>query len=185
MNEFREGYARAILDINGLRTDAEDPLDYIEGYNFAMRYDAQVKCKPGNKPCGKTCIPMKETCRVSGGGGKAAKIAGGVAAAGALGAAGTYALNKGFRNKVNNTAKSVAKNVGRQAKVAVANTTTSKEDRNKARKERQQNIKTRKKKEKQSKLTQTRAEVYREIGSEAAVPNRYKNKPGYRPKNNE
>ena len=37
--------------------------DIIYTYGFGYRLDAQPKCKPGNKPCGKTCIPMKEKCK--------------------------------------------------------------------------------------------------------------------------
>ena len=39
--------------------------DIIYTYGFGYRLDAQPKCKPGNKPCGKTCIPMKEKCRLN------------------------------------------------------------------------------------------------------------------------
>jgi hypothetical protein len=79
--EFLDGYTVAILESYGLRTDSEDPEDYLEGYLFAQRYDA-IKCSAGNKPCGKRCIPMKSNCK-TGAGGMAAKIGAGAALAGA------------------------------------------------------------------------------------------------------
>lgn len=68
--------------------------------NDSLRHDA-VNCKPGNKPCGRTCIPQRNTCRGSAPGGgrtshrKRALQAVGVAA----GVGGTLGLAK-FANGV-------------------------------------------------------------------------------------
>lgn len=39
--------------------------DFIYNYGLGYRLDTQPKCNPGNKPCGKTCIPNKSKCKVN------------------------------------------------------------------------------------------------------------------------
>ena len=50
-------YSRATL--KGDRADA-----YRRGFLYAVRNDrGQLKCKPGNKPCGGRCVPIKYKCK--------------------------------------------------------------------------------------------------------------------------
>lgn len=91
-------FVQGVLDANGIRVDSDRPFDWLLGF---ARFDAQVKCKSGNIPCGRRCIPRGQKCRITGGSGaklKQAKsglnplgVAAGVAGAGVLAGAGTLA----------------------------------------------------------------------------------------------
>lgn len=91
-------FAQGVLGADGIRADSDRPFDWLLGF---ARFDAQVKCKSGNIPCGKRCIPKGQKCRINGGSGaklKQAKsglnplgVAAGVAGAGVLAGAGALA----------------------------------------------------------------------------------------------
>lgn len=63
--EYLNDYTHAVLDNIGIHTDAWDTYAYAQGF---FRLDAQLKCKPGNKPCGQRCIPQAAKCRKAMGG---------------------------------------------------------------------------------------------------------------------
>lgn len=141
--EYLNEYAHAVLDSIGIHTDTWNTYDYALGF---FRVDAQVKCKPGNKPCGKRCIPQQMKCRSSMGGtaqGKmrqgranlrspgAGAIAAGVVGAAAAAAAGgvAYKNREAIKNKANEIGNE-AWVAGKQAEKAVKN--KAEEIRNKA-----------------------------------------------------
>lgn len=85
-----------------------------EGRFDSERYDAP-NCKPGNKPCGRTCIPQRYNCRanksppkrVGQAGMRAVKAAGGVLGAAALVGGGAIALR--HHNKIKSALTRVRK----------------------------------------------------------------------------
>lgn len=126
--EYLNEYAHAVLDGIGIHTDAWDTYDYALGF---FRVDAQMRCKPGNKPCGNRCIPQKMRCRK--GAGVAAQgalrqgranlrspgvggIAAGVVGAAALAAAGGAAYQN--REAIGKAASEAGRSAGKVAAVA-------------------------------------------------------------------
>lgn len=115
LNEYTQGLLSASYGIN---TDSvDDVLSYAQGF---FRLDAQVRCRKGGTPCGKICLPKGAVCRKTGGGGGAklkspgkvgAGIAGGILAAGALGAAGAVAY--GARDELARGGKAVGERIKR------------------------------------------------------------------------
>jgi hypothetical protein len=69
--EYLNEYAHATLDSIGIHTDTWETYDYALGF---FRVDAQMRCKPGNKPCGKRCIPQQMKCKSSMSGSAQAKM---------------------------------------------------------------------------------------------------------------
>jgi hypothetical protein len=126
--EYLNEYAHAVLDNMGIHTDAWETYDYALGF---FRVDAQMKCKPGNKPCGRRCIPQQMKCRSAMGGGAQAKmrqgranlrapgagaIAAGVVGAAALAAGGAAAYQN--REEIAKGAKKIGRQVQKTALVA-------------------------------------------------------------------
>lgn len=91
-----------------IMTDAMDTHFYREDYIPA--------CTPGNKPCGKRCIPQDQDCASSfEKKGKRRAVSSAVMAAGALGAgvAGVHLIKKGLKSGFNESAERFVENLTR------------------------------------------------------------------------
>lgn len=81
--------------------------DFIYNYGLGYRLDSP-RCNPGNKPCGRICIPVEDNCAVTRlkiAGYKARQGASALAQIAATGivssVAGNYVVNEQFRNSIN------------------------------------------------------------------------------------
>jgi hypothetical protein len=90
--------------------------DFIYNYGLGYRLDSP-KCSPGNKPCGRICIPSKQNCTITklkGAGYKARQGASALAQLAATGVvtsvAGSYVVNEQFRNSVNSGVQNFVEN---------------------------------------------------------------------------
>jgi hypothetical protein len=68
-------YSQAILDSIGIRIDSSSAYDSFEYARGVLRMDVgQMKCKSGNIPCGRKCLPKGQKCRKGMGAAGAVKV---------------------------------------------------------------------------------------------------------------
>jgi len=66
-SDFVTEYVSGMLDASGIRCDSNNPYEWLQGYLLEERFDfiGQIKCDPGNIPCGGTCLPRGKACRIA------------------------------------------------------------------------------------------------------------------------
>ena len=118
-SEYINDYFIGALQTEGVEYHGDSAYEYFLGFSgLEIHRDAgALKCKPGNTPCGRKCLPKGQKCRMQGGHGglgspggrgRGLKIGGAIAGAAALGGVGALVGGtKAGRGMVRNIAGEV------------------------------------------------------------------------------